>query len=217
MAAEIIGKVRDAGDGDSFSLVLPNAYWIPIVNRWGGQVTEATVLIKADLTVNEEHEVALGIFQLFQNASEEGFAQSLRSKYSEEDLISNLLSFYLAIGEEYTLEYIEDACGYLSKIESEEVYDWYVKHLRFRSVDEWANPRLATCSDARWQGCGFWGNIGIQSCPVCPLDKYCPPETRGFPTAKFNLIPEPEGNKWQFTDSPRVKPLVSSELPYSQR
>ncbi len=167
---------------------------------------------KEDLTVDEELEVALGVFESFENASEEGLAQSF-SRYSEEDLSSNLLSFYLAVGGEYTLDNIETWCGYLSEPESEEIYDWYVEHLKFKRIDEWANPRLATCSEAGKWRCGFWGGIGVRSCPICPLDKYCPPETRGFPKDKFNIVPESEGNKWEFIDSPEVTLFFSRELP----
>lgn len=197
-AAQVIGKVRAADTVPEFPLSLPNALG-PIVQR-----TESRVQIKQHLNEREQAEVALGIFQAMENKSEVGFGQRVFSSYDEEDLQSNLLSFYFALGGEYTLENIRKWCGYLTEAQSIEVFDWYKPHLGFKKVKEWGNPRLATCAEAE---CGFW--FWRDPCPQegCPLDEYCPGERR-FPKEKFDVMPEPEGDKWEFLDEPSVHPSI---------
>ena len=198
-AAEIIRKVRETGSGGSFHLELPNGVPLP----WGEplilQNVKVDVLIKTDLADKEQIEVAFGIFQAVENASEEGWAQRLSgSSYSEEDLTSNLLSFYLAVGGEYTMQNIERWCGYLTMQQSIEVYDWYQEYVGFEKVKEWGKPRLATCEEAE---CGFW--LWKEPCPQeeCPLNEYCP-EDRQFPSDKFNIVAEHAGDKWEFEEEP---------------
>jgi len=196
-AAEIIKKVREADIGSEFPLSLPNALG-PIVQR-----TESRVKIKEPLSQQDQTEIALAIFQAMENKSEQGFGQWAFSSYDEEDLVSNLLSFYVALGGEYTSENIKKWCGYLSKEESIEVFDWYEQHLGFEQVKEWGNPRLATCAEGE---CGWW--LWRHPCPEeCPLDKYCPGQ-RSFPSDKFDAVPEPEGDKWEFLEKPSVRPSI---------
>jgi hypothetical protein len=141
-AAEVIRKVREADTTPEFLLSLPNAFLI-IVQR-----TESRVQIKQHLNDREQGEVALGIFEAMENKSEVGFGQRMAgSSWDEEDLISNLLSFYFALGGEYTFEHTSKWCGYLDEVKSGKVFDWYEAHLRFNKVKEWGKPRLATCAE----------------------------------------------------------------------
>lgn len=196
-AAAVIRKVKQADTVPEFDLSLPNAFW-KIVQR-----TESRVRIKQHLNDREQGEVALGIFEAMENKSETGFLQVMAdSDWDEEDLISNLLSFYFSLGGEYTLENISKWCGYLDEVESGEVFDWYKAHLGFKKVKEWGKPRLARCADAK---CGilWWRS----PCEDCPLDRYCPGERR-FPSDKFSIVPEPEGDKWEFVEGPSVRPSI---------
>jgi len=194
-ASQIIQFVEGATPGDQLYYSLPNG---ACMKGWCVQITDMTVQIKKDLTSREKQEVALGIFQALENASEEGWAQTLfGSRYSEEDLTSNLLGFYRALGGEYTRENIEEWCDFLDGPESAEIFAWYIRYMGPAKAKEWGVPRLLTCS-GRIAGCG-WMN---DNCNNCPLDKYCSGE-RKFPTDKFSIEPEPEGEKWEFVDPPK--------------
>ena len=197
MASKIIQFVENSTIGDQWSYQLPNGKCFG--SRCVGQITDIAVRIKEHLAPDDRPRVALGIFQALENGSEEGKPQTWTgSRYSEEDLTSNLLGFYRALGGRYTRENIEEWCDFLDEVQSAEIYRWYVRYMGPAKVSNWGAPRLLTCAD-RLVGCGW-----LNDCSVCPLDEYCPGE-RGFPVDEFNLVPDPEGGKWELVEPIRVR------------
>jgi RHS repeat-associated protein len=104
-AYDIIQLVEESTAGYQFTYRLPNG---KVVGKWWiGQCTDIKVRIKRNIDMQEKHEVALGIFQALENASEEGVPQTVTgSRYSEEDLVSNLLGFYFATLQNFCSRYL---------------------------------------------------------------------------------------------------------------
>lgn len=128
---------------------------------------EFNTVIKTGLSESVKNEVVLGIMMAHEEFYEDYiFTRWHSSSYSEEDLVSDLLGYYMWVNgvegnpqfDDSSFYWLSRKCGFPSdRQEAEdwslEVYDSYLQ-FGFEDVYEWATPRLI-CTSATQELCGI--------------------------------------------------------------
>ncbi len=149
-------------------------------------------VVKTKLSDEIVKEVALGMYMEREEIRErlQWFAFGKQTYYSEEDLASDLVGFYMAVnkkrdvrekGSDETWGWLAGICGFHK--DREEAKNWsravYLSYPKFEKIKEWETPRLVCTSD---------------------IENYCT-STRKWPS-EFKTItpqrPSPAGNWWWY-------------------